>query len=123
MRVIQTPLTAAEQRALDFLAFDALPRAVRFRISEMTINISSESAYRAARRMGPSLAGVQAQLANLDRAEGKEMLAFAREHRHEHGYWLPHLSAEVSVQRYGPLNGQECRLVRGRWMRQRRLAA
>jgi hypothetical protein len=119
----ETGLSKGEQWEMDFAALEMLPSEVRFRVRELNINVSAMSVFRAWKQSGASLAGVLATLAKLDRSEGKEMLDFAREHKAAHGYWLPHLSAEVSVQRYGPLNGQASRLVRGRWMRQRRLAA
>lgn len=81
--------------APSWAAFDQLPRKVREAMWEAPVPINPINAQELV-----ELAGVEEAVSALVEAIMKEVRLFAEQHQRRMGYELPHVAAEVSMQRY-----------------------
>jgi len=87
-------ISTTNPSAATWAVFDALPAAVRCALHEAPVSINPASV--SALLSGGASFTVRAI---RDAAEA-EIEAFNRDHTRRHGYALPHVAADVSVQRY-----------------------
>jgi hypothetical protein len=94
----------------DWAAFDALPPAIRRRLSEHAYDAWAVNAlmiWRMFRRqLANSMRAERRMLRYLDECEALERHAFAAAYRATTGVELPHLAADVSVLRYALRPGE-----------------
>lgn len=119
--------TLRQARIADLDALEQLPTPIRFLINELAIKLSAGSvlAYyrdiaRQARDKGGSPYDAEVWTCRkLAAIEADDIDAFGAAYRAQYLAPLPHLGADATVQRYGPIEG---RLARHRGRRQRFLA-
>ncbi len=89
-------VSTGKMTAATWAAFDALPREVRRALWESPVPINPDSVAQAL-----AWASVREVLARIERNIYQEVDLFAEQHRRRHGYELPHVAADVGMQRYG----------------------
>jgi hypothetical protein len=103
-------MTWRAARRLDLEAFDRLHPALRRRINENNLKISSDSVLR-------YFVNIDGQIQNpartllitmrkIDTLEENEIQVFSGEHKAEFGYPLPHVAAQATILRYGALGAR-----------------
>jgi hypothetical protein len=91
-----------ESPEVDFQRFDRFPPALRWRIANNNTKLAAagfERHYDWARTRG----GSGLTIHRIDEIEINEIAVFAGQHRALHGYELPFVKADASIQRYGQL--------------------
>lgn len=112
--------TLHQLRRADMAALERLPRHVRWMLKEFNINLdvcAVEAYYlsiaRQAQQAGGSAMDAEAwTLRKLMQIEASDIDKFSIIHKGRYGYPLPHVAAEVSVLRYGPLERHGKRVAR-----------
>ena len=81
--------------AASWQAFDALPAEMRRELWQSPVSVSPISCAALVKE-----AGVTQAVRMIREAMANELLRFGADHLKHHGYPLPHLAANVTVQRY-----------------------
>jgi hypothetical protein len=93
---------AFESPDVDFARFDRFPPQLRWCIANNVTKLAAvhfQAHYEWARSRG----GARLTIAKIDRLEMNEIAVFAGEYRGKYKMELPHIAAQVSVQRYGQM--------------------
>lgn len=99
-----------EARIMDLHAFDRLPPALRRRINENNLKVSSVSVLQylqsVERQVGHEAKALFITMEKLDALEANELLAFSGEHKGLFNCPLPHVAAQATILRYGVLGAR-----------------
>lgn len=92
-----------EDPATDFERFDRLPPELRFRLATNNTKAAAGAFEAHAAWCRQRGIGAARTIARVNELEANELAVFAGQYRGRYKTVLPHLGAEVSIQRYGAL--------------------
>ena len=101
--------TWREARRIDLVAFDSLPGPIRRQLDENNLKLSSATVlayFQSIERQVGSLRALDVTLRKMRELEANEILVFSGEHKASFGYPLPHVAAQATILRYGPLGAR-----------------
>ena len=101
--------TWRQARILEMQCFDALPDLLRVMLNENHLTLSSDTVllyFQSIDRQTSYSQALRVTAAKLKDLEANEILVFSGEHKASFGYPLPHVAAQATILRYGPVGAR-----------------